>query len=352
MKKRESIKGYVFVAAAAVMWASSGTAGKALFGGGMTPLDLVKFRLASSCLMLAAIFLALQKDLFRIRTRDIGYFFLLGIAIGTAQLTYFSAISMIKVAAATLLQYLAPVLVVLYSVCFWKERLTRHKLLSLLLSLTGLYLVVGGYNLELLRMNVAGVAAGLMSALGFAAYSLMGERGMHRYSPWTVLFYSFLFSCLASHAASPHLEYLRGGPHTAHWALMGYVAVMGTLIPFGLYLLGVNYLRSTDATITGTLEPISAALIAYLFLGETLEPLQMVGGGLVIAAVVALQFQRERDPNAPHLIRAHTRNGTATRAGERRSPPAVPPPYDSGIHDAPSRSRSCTLDSDTGTDHP
>jgi drug/metabolite transporter (DMT)-like permease len=79
---------------------------------------------------------------------------------------------------------------------------------------------------------------------------------------------------------------------------------MGTAIPFGLYFVGINYIRSTRASITATLEPISAGLIAYLFLGEILEPLQILGGVLVIAAIVLLQLQSEQDELTPELIRA------------------------------------------------
>jgi drug/metabolite transporter (DMT)-like permease len=81
---------------------------------------------------------------------------------------------------------------------------------------------------------------------------------------------------------------------------------MGTAIPFGLYFVGINYIRSTRASITATLEPISAGFIAYLFLGEILEPLQILGGVLVITAIVLLQLQSEQDELTPELIRART----------------------------------------------
>jgi drug/metabolite transporter (DMT)-like permease len=69
--------------------------------------------------------------------------------------------------------------------------------------------------------------------------------------------------------------------------------------------MGINYIRSTRASITATLEPISAGFIAYLFLGETLEPFQVLGGILVITAIVVLQSQSEKDELTPELIRAH-----------------------------------------------
>jgi drug/metabolite transporter (DMT)-like permease len=300
-------KGYICVITAAVLWASSGSAGKGLFSGGITPFDLVQVRVTVSSVLLALIFGLFARHLFRIRVRDIGYFCLLGgVVMALVQGTYFFAISKIQVAAAIFIQYLSPVIVALYSSLFWRERLTPGKIGALVLSMAGCYLVVGGYNLELLHMNRIGLLAGLLSAFCFAAYSLISERGMHRYTPWTVLFYAMVFASLSWNLFYSPFKYLRAGYSPDQWVWMIYIGIFGTAMPFGLYLIGVNHIRSTRASITSTLEPISAAFIAYLFLGETLEPLQALGGALVVAAIVLLQLRRERDLLTPALVRAET----------------------------------------------
>jgi drug/metabolite transporter (DMT)-like permease len=89
------------------------------------------------------------------------------------------------------------------------------------------------------------------------------------------------------------------------WASILYIVVFGTLIPFGLYLVGVNYIRSTRTIITATLEPIAAAFMAFFLLGESLSPLQITGGLWVIAAIVMLQWEREHDVLSPDAIRAN-----------------------------------------------
>ncbi|MBW1787868.1 MAG: EamA family transporter, partial [Deltaproteobacteria bacterium] len=294
---------------AAVMWASSGTAGKALFAVGMTPFALVQIRVTLSAALLAITFLLGFRQLFRIRRADIGYFLLLGgVAMAMVQITYFFAISKIQVAAAIFLQYLSPLIVTLFSVCFWKERLTPAKMLALGLSIMGSYLVVGGYSMQLLRMNGLGILSGLTSALFFAAYTLIGERGMHRYPPWTVIFYAFLFAALTWHVIYPPFHYLRAGYDLRTWIPLVYISVAGTLIPFGLFFMAVNYIRSTRASITATLEPIAAGGMAYLFLGETLGWLQMVGGTMVIGAIVLLQIQREHEQLAPQHLRSQAKS--------------------------------------------
>lgn len=302
-------KGYLCVVAAAIMWASSGVAGKALFAGGITPFELVQVRVTVSTLLLALSFSLYSRNLFRIRSKDLGYFFLLGgVAMALVQITYFYAVSKIQVAAAVFLEYLAPILVAFYSICFWRERLTLIKVLSLLISLTGCYLVVGGYNLHLMQMNRVGILCGLASALCFASYTLLGEKGMRQYSPWTVLFYAFLFATFTWHIIYPPFQYLRAGYSLNQWGWLLYISVMGTVLPFALFFIGVSFIRSTRASITATLEPISAGFFAYFFLGEVLEPLQIVGGAMVVGAIVLLQLRREHDDLAPVLIRSRSDN--------------------------------------------
>lgn len=297
-------RGYLAVIAAAILWASSGTAGKALFDRGMTPFELVQIRVTLACVLLAAALAVVGRGLFRIRARDIGYFAVLGGAgMALVQGMYFYAISKIQVAAAILIQYTAPVFVAFYAICFWRERLTAPKLLALVLALGGCYLVVGGYDLQLLQMNRDGLLAGLAAAVCFAVYTLLGERGMHRYPPWTVIFYALLFAAITWHIVRRPFAYLTAGYSGQQWAWITYIAVMGTIIPFGLYFVGVNHIRSTRASITATLEPISAGVMAFFLLGEGLLWPQLIGGAMVIAAIALLQLQRERDTLAPELIR-------------------------------------------------
>lgn len=312
--KSGAVKGYLSVMAAALMWASSGTAGKALFGTGITPFDLVQVRVTVAGLLLALVFGLWARHLFRVRKADIVYFCLLGLAMAAVQVTYFYSISKIKVAAAVFLQYLSPVIVAFVSIAFLKERLTGLKVSALGLSLFGSYLVVGGYRWELLEMNQLGILVALLSACCFAAYSLLGERGMHRYSPWTVLLYAMLFAALFWHVFYTPFKVLWAGYDAGQWAWMAYISVVGTLLPFGLYFVGVNYIRSTRASITATLEPISAGLMAYLFLGEGMETLQVVGGAVVIGGIVLLNVRRERDELAPAMVRSRVA-GSARESG-------------------------------------
>jgi drug/metabolite transporter (DMT)-like permease len=270
----------------------------------MTPFQLVQLRTTLSWTVLF-VWLALRRGSFpRIAPRDLVYFALLGIlGIAGAQFFYFYAISKIKVAAAILLHYLGPVFIALYAAVFAREHLDRVTLAAMLGALVGCGLVVDAYNLDLLTLNRAGVLGGICAALAFATYSLMGEYGMRSYDPWTVLFFGFLFAALIWNILHPPLEALLHAYSPVQWGWIVFIAVFGTVLPFGLYFEGINRIRSTHASITATLEPITAAAMSWIFLNESLSLLQVMGGVLVLTSVIILQIRRKADEGAPMVVR-------------------------------------------------
>ncbi|MCP4709496.1 MAG: EamA family transporter, partial [Planctomycetes bacterium] len=251
------------VATAAILWASTATAGKALFASGLAPMEIAQTRLTLSALIIGIGSWIVSKDLLKVRLRDLWYFLLLGgVCLALVQGAYFYAISKIHVAAAILLQNTASVFVAIFSFCFFKERLTTPKMAALILALGGCYLVVGGYDMKLLQMNRLGIFAGLIGAISFAGYTLMGERGMHRYRPWTVLFYTKLFAAITWHFLYTPFSYATADITGSQWVWLIYICLAGTIFPCWLYFVGINYIRSTQASIMASLEPISAAVMA------------------------------------------------------------------------------------------
>jgi drug/metabolite transporter (DMT)-like permease len=128
---------------------------------------------------------------------------------------------------------------------------------------------------------------------------------MRKYSPWTVLFYAMLFGALTWNILYPPLEGFRHVWSPVVWGWVMFIGILGTLIPFGLYLEGINLIRATRASITATLEPITAGVLSFLFLNEILEFWQVMGAVLVIFSVVMLQLNQERDEKAPAIMRTH-----------------------------------------------
>jgi len=302
---KTSSRGYFYVIFAAVLWAISGSSTKFLFHSGVTTFQLVQLRITIAAVGLFLWLLLRNPSLVRIKRKDIFYFVILGIfGMGGVQFTYLFAISKINVAAAILLQYMAPSFIALHSAVFARDKLNLQTVMALLVATFGCYRGVGAYKHDVLAMNIAGIVSGILSAISFAWYSIHGEYGMRRYNPWTVLFYAMLFAALLWNILHPPLEAFFHPYNVVQWGWIMYIGVLGTLVPFGLYLEGINLIRATRASITATLEPITAGVISFIFLNEILEPLQVMGGVLVLASIIILQIKQEYDEKTPALIRS------------------------------------------------
>jgi len=298
------IKPYLLIMCAAFLWASSATASKYLFNTGMSPYILVQYRVSFSALVILGYLFFFERNSVKINCKDLWYFIVLG-AFGMAgvQVTYLFAISKIKVAMAILLQYLAPFFVAIYSYLFFKERMDRWKVLSIFLAFVGCFFVVEVYSVSFFSLDRQGVIAGLFSAGFFSFYSLLGERLMRKYNPWTVLFYAFVFAALLFNIILPPKNLLLWGTEFRWWITVAYIISFGTVIPFGFFFMGIEHLRATRASIVATLEPISAGILSFIILGEVLTPWQIFGGFLVITAIIIIQSKKEIDPEAPVFMK-------------------------------------------------
>jgi drug/metabolite transporter (DMT)-like permease len=122
---------------------------------------------------------------------------------------------------------------------------------------------------------------------------MYGEYMMQKYHAVTIIFYSTLIAAVVWNVVQPPLIAFKADYTFVQWLLILFIAIPGTVVAFTLYFKGINIIRVSRAGITATLEPIAAGIIAYLFLGETLAPLQILGALLVIAVVVVLQLNKE-----------------------------------------------------------
>ena len=281
---------------AAVFWAMSGTASKFLFHRGVSPFQLVQLRTTLAVTALFVWLLITRPALLKIARKDLVYFFLLGVSLASAQFTYLYAISKIQVATAILLQYQSPAFVAVYSVIFARKKVALLTVIAMAGAISGCYLVVDAYSVDILSLNRVGIIAGLTSAITFAWYSLQSEYGMRSYTPWTVVFYALLFASVIWNILHPPLKAFTQYYSSASWWWILFIGVFGTILPFGFYNKGIKLIHSTHALITATLEPITAASFSFFFLGEVMGPWQVIGAGLVIASIIMLQI-RQRPPD-------------------------------------------------------
>jgi drug/metabolite transporter (DMT)-like permease len=304
MKKNE-IHGYLYILIGSTLWGVSSVVAKSLFNIGLPPIELVLLRLTLATLALFLFLLFFDREKIIVSLRDLPYFFILGFAgVVGVQFTYYYTISKIQVGPAILLQYIQPVWVSIYAFLFQREPITKGKIASLFLAVLGCYFVVGGYQLDLLRLNKIGIMSGIACSLFFTFYALYGEKGLKKYDGWTLILYGFGFATVFYWIIISPMKLITSGYTLKMWIAFLYIAIFSTLIPFGFYFKGIERVRATRASITATWEPMVAGFTAYIVLGEVLYPLQVLGGIGVIAAVILLQIGREKAaPFTPLEIR-------------------------------------------------
>lgn len=285
-------KGAAFVLGAALSWGLVSTLVKLLFNRDeVTPASLTAVRISIAFLLLLTILGPRRRGRLLVRRDDLPLLCVMG-SVGLAANGYcfYKTLSVTNVATAVLLADLSPIFLALSEGVIlgrWPPRPTRA---AIGLAVGGCFILVKGYEPAALRLNLPGLAFGLATAVAFAVFSVTAQRAMRRYDAWTVLLYGYGVATLTWWVAVPPWTLITAGYRPALWATFVALAVGGTLLPFSLFIRGLAYLSPTHATILNTMEPVIAAGVAYLVLGETMAPGQYAGALLVLAAVVLVQL--------------------------------------------------------------
>lgn len=287
-------KGYLFILGATTFWGIAATIAKYLFTHNVGTLILVQTRMTFSFLVLLTIFVLRYPQFLKIRMRDLYMFALLGIIGGAgSNFTYYFTIEQTNVATAILLQYLAPLLVLIYATFTGEEHVTVPKFSAGIISLSGCYLAVLGKDFSLLSINRIGLISGIASAFCWGFANVWLRRLLKKYNMWTCLFYSFMFASLFWMVINPPWNIISAGYSGGTWLTFFGFAMISILIPHSLYFSGMRYLTASAAIITATFEPIVAIITAFIFLHEFLEPIQIAGALLVITAIALLQIKHK-----------------------------------------------------------
>jgi len=211
---------------------------------------------------------------------------------------YFQAINLTSVATALLLQYQAPVLVALYTALVQRQRLSGRVLVSLALTLTGCALIVRVYDPSVLQPNLLGVLAGIGTAFAFAFYILTSRIALRTMGAWTLLAFAYTAASLVWAIILPPWRLFTPAFSLQTWGAFLAIATLGTVVPFGLFISGLKYLPPTQASIISMLEPVVAAVAAYVLVGEILLPIQLLGGVLVLGGVTLVETKDAASPDA------------------------------------------------------
>ena len=288
--RKKQILGGIIIMVAAFFWGISGTIIKFMFNQSVDPIKLVNMRLSLSALIGFTILMIFSRKRLKVTPTQLKHFAIFGIVgITGVQTTYYYTISVLNVSMAVFLQFTAPILVVLYCMIFEKEKMTVVKGLSLTIALVGSSLIIFGSGSGIGKLSGIGIFTGIMSAVFCAFYYIYGKKCTNKYDSWTVLIFALGFGAILYWFVSPPWV-LWPTVTMKEFLLALYIAIFATLLPFGLYLLGLRYLLSSTASIIAMLEPVVASLSAFIVLGEAMGIFQILGAVAVMGAVLALQI--------------------------------------------------------------
>ena len=316
MQQRSPAVGLALVVVGSALFIQNAGVSRVALRAGVDPVALTTLRVTGTFVVLLLVAVLFRRDALRPPPGRLGLLVVAHGLVGVAALqwTYFVAIDRLPVGMALLLEYQAPILVALWARFVQHERVRPRLWAGLALAWGGLAAATGIW--QGLEFDGVGVLAGLGAAVCFAAYFLIGEHGVGRLDPLRVILWSFgvatvglnlvhpvtstRWDLLGTHASL--LGRLAGGTAPV-WAVLAWIVVMGTLLPFGLTLLALRHLSATTVTMVAMLEPIGVSALGWIWFAETLDPVALVGCVAVVAGIVLAQSARRSvGVEPPHLV--------------------------------------------------
>lgn len=276
----------------------------------INPLILTQSRATISLLVLAPILWGTHRASLHVRPKHLAQFFVLGVfGLATSNFFYYFAIQQTAVATAIVLQYVAPVWVLLYMLVRRLQHATAQRIAGVALAVIGCGIAVGlvaaSGSFPWLRLSGAhfstiGVLAAEAAAITFAFYNVYAQHLVQSYNRWTVLLYALLGTTLFWLIVNPPWKIAAQHYTGGQWLFMAIFSVMSMLVPFSFYFAGLQHLDPTRAIVTACLEPVWAILLTALLLGELVSPIQIVGIALVLLATILVQ-RPDRNAQEPTI---------------------------------------------------
>jgi drug/metabolite transporter, DME family len=313
ISRKHPLRGYLFIASAAFFWGVSATLGRAAFTGSalfgleslrfslpkIDPLILSQSRVTLSMLVLLPLLISRRgASSLRVPARDLLRFFVLGIlGVAASNYLYYLAIQRTNVATAIILQYTAPVWVLVYTALRIGHLPSSLRITAVALAVAGCALAVGLIGSGGFRIDAIGVIAALLAAFSFAFYNVGGHVVLARYDRWKVLLWVLVGTSAFWFCVNPPWKILAAHYGPAQWTFMLGFSLVSVLGPFSCYFAGLQHLDPTRAIVVSCLEPVFSIVLTAVALGEFVHLMQSIGILLVLVAIVLIQIpERTHDP--------------------------------------------------------
>ncbi len=288
--KRISASGYLLVAMSALGFSFKSILVKYAYGYGADAMTLMLMRLGIAAPFFITVLFVLEgKNGFQITIKEALTFAFMGImGIGGAMFFSFYSLEFIDASLSTLVVFTYPAVTTVMLMIFMREKVTSARFISLLLTFTGLSMVVRVDKTALLYLNGKGIVFALIASLCFAIYNTLSEKMIKNVSPvyltsyCSVFLFAFFFAMFGNRSFpdSPQV-----------WAAASLLGIFSGFIPFLLFMYGVRKIGAGRSVIISSLGPVFTVLWTYLFLGERLDIIQIVGMMIIILGVILLKLK-------------------------------------------------------------
>lgn len=291
-KMERNTKGILFTVAGGVFWGLSGIFGKYLFDvKELTAVWLVTLRLvtAGAIMLLMAVRVRRKKvfDVWKCKKTALDQIVFSLFGMSACQMSFFLAIQYSNPGTATVLQYIAPALIMLFCLTIEKRKPKMVEVLVLLMVIMGVFLLSTHGDIHNLAITKRALFWGLVAAVSLAIYNVQPERLLSEFGAletvgWGMLVGGVLLTPVIRLWNAPGIWDIQ----TVGMVLI--VIVFGTIIPFGCYLQGVLLLGPVKASMFACVEPLVATIMSVLLLGELFGGVDVLGMALIIGGVTAL----------------------------------------------------------------
>ena len=287
-------RGIFLVLTGAILWGVSGTVAQYLFHKqGFSPEWLVVTRLLISGLILLAYSqLKMKQSIWKVwhhssNRKDLILFGLFGML--AVQYTYFAAIHHGNAATATVLQYLAPVIIAGYLTIRSKVRPANYEVVAIIIALLGTFLLVTGGKLQSLAISAPAVFWGISSAFALAYYTLQPGQLLKEWGSILTVGWGMMIGGIGFSIVNPPWEF------TGTWSLPSllaviFVVIFGTLIAFYCYLESLKYISPSETSLLASAEPLSAAFLAVVWLNVPFGWAEWFGTLFIISTIFILSL--------------------------------------------------------------
>lgn len=293
---RYEITGIVLTLLGATLWGVSGTSVQ--FLGNFRDMNLewlVTMRLITAGLLTVLYAWFRQGNsvfhVFRSVRDTLGLIIFGVFGMALCQYTYFRSIVLAGAGIATVLQYLAPSMIIVYMLMRYGKQPSRGEIISVILALVGTICLMGNDGITIESFPIDVLVWGLLSAVGVAVYSVSPVNLLCTYGTLPIVGFGMLISGIVA-AVLFHQPYSNAVWDV--WTVLGCfnVVVLGSIVSFNAYLEGVKRIGAVSGAILSSVEPISAALFSWALLGNQFSLLGILGMALIIATVIIIVLEK------------------------------------------------------------